>query len=579
MTWDEGDQTADIVKATQFGVLERCKQLVEAGYDVNKRDLENVTLLHWASINNRIEIVKYYISQNAVVDAVGGDLSSTPLHWAIRQGHLRMVVLLMKHGADPQIRDGEGYSGIHLAAQYGHTSIVAYLLAKGVPPNAPDKNEMTALMWAVSKVNGVDPCRLLLSCGASPSIQDKLHGNTAIHWAIIAGNNTAIQLMIDYNPNMDIPNYQGVTPFAQLVLERPKWLNQKVFERLVDKYLPKKDRGYVGRIKDSKRIRKYSMVGLPFTVLLLLGCLFNADSTYLVKSILLGVIALFVHLIAKYLFDDNAINIVPISIYLSTKAWIYIVMIVVVSPAFGMLPTSAFLLLSLFLLYSFWKCWKSDPGIVESTTESKYKSIVRLAETTGFDLEKFCTTCLVQRPIRSKHCSVCNRCIARFDHHCPWVGNCIGAKNHHYFVYFLFSLSGMCVFYVCACLSYWKEACSLPDKTSEAIIAAARCNGFVSLTAGSAIIHSIWVGGLAVSQLYQVICMSMTTNERINQGRYSHFIDSNRKYGRSPFFRGIVRNCVDFFELRCCGLVRPEVVDWTTFYESEEKESLLLETI
>ncbi|KAK2704545.1 hypothetical protein QYM36_016821 [Artemia franciscana] len=314
MTWDEGDQTADIC-----GVLERCKQLVEAGYNVNKRDAENLTLLHWASLNNRKEIVNYYISQNAVVDAVGGVVSSTPLHWAIKQGLLQMVVLLMKHGADPQIRDGEGYSGIHLAAQYGHTSIIAYLVAKGVPPDAPDKNKMTALMWAVGLVDGVDPCRLLLSCGASPSIQDKLYGNTAIHWAIIAGNKTAIHLMINYNPNMDIPNYQGVTPFAQLVLERPKWLNHKVFGRLVDKYVPKKDRGYVGRIKDSKRIRKYSMVGLPFTVLLLLGCLFNADSTYLVKSILLGVIALFVHLIAKYLFDDNAINIVPISSYLSTK--------------------------------------------------------------------------------------------------------------------------------------------------------------------------------------------------------------------------------------------------------------------
>ena len=64
--------------------------------------------------------------------------------------------------------------------------------------------------------------------------------------------------MIDYNPNMDIPNYQDVTPFAQLVLKRPKWLNQKVFEQLVDKYLPKEDRGYKGirikyrRIKDAK---------------------------------------------------------------------------------------------------------------------------------------------------------------------------------------------------------------------------------------------------------------------------------------------------------------------------------------
>lgn len=42
-----------------------------------------------------------------------------------------MVVLLMQYGADPSIRDGEGYSCIHIAAQFAHTAVVAYLIAKG----------------------------------------------------------------------------------------------------------------------------------------------------------------------------------------------------------------------------------------------------------------------------------------------------------------------------------------------------------------------------------------------------------------------------------------------------------------
>ena len=68
-----------------------------------------------------------------------------------RQGHLAVVILLMKLGADPMIYDGEGFTAIHLAAQFGHTAVVAYLLAHEVPVNSPDLQGMTPLMWAVSR--------------------------------------------------------------------------------------------------------------------------------------------------------------------------------------------------------------------------------------------------------------------------------------------------------------------------------------------------------------------------------------------------------------------------------------------
>lgn len=42
----------------RYGLLERCQELVEAGYDVRQPDKENVTLLHWAAINNRLDLVK-----------------------------------------------------------------------------------------------------------------------------------------------------------------------------------------------------------------------------------------------------------------------------------------------------------------------------------------------------------------------------------------------------------------------------------------------------------------------------------------------------------------------------------------
>ncbi len=72
-----------IVQAVQYNEIERVKELVESlQHDVNTPDQEGCFLLHWASINNHVELVRYLIAKGALVDVKGGDLKSTPLHWA-----------------------------------------------------------------------------------------------------------------------------------------------------------------------------------------------------------------------------------------------------------------------------------------------------------------------------------------------------------------------------------------------------------------------------------------------------------------------------------------------------------------
>lgn len=93
----------------------------------------------------------------------------------------------------------------------------------------------------------------------------------------------------------------------------------------------------------------------------------------------------------------------------------------------------------------FWICSTKDPGAITAAHHAEY---MKDYEPDGvyYSTAQDCYTCKLVKPARSKHCSICDVCISRFDHHCSWVNNCIGKKNYKSFLGFIISTAILCLY-------------------------------------------------------------------------------------------------------------------------------------
>ncbi|XP_027864806.1 palmitoyltransferase ZDHHC9 [Xiphophorus couchianus] len=159
---------------------------------------------------------------------------------------------------------------------------------------------------------------------------------------------------------------------------------------------------------------------------------------------------------------------------------------------------------------------------------------------------KYCYTCKIFRPPRASHCSICDNCVDRFDHHCPWVGNCVGKRNYRYFYLFTLTLSLLTIYIFAFNIVH--------------VVMRSVDQGFLSTlkeTPGTVLevlvcFFTLWsMVGLTGFHTY-LISLNQTTNEDI-KGSWS-----GKNRGQNPYsHKNIVKNCCEVL----CGPTYPSVLD------------------
>ena len=117
----------------------------------NVQNENGYTPLMLAAYYNKTDIISYLLENKAAINA--SSPYGTALMAAVFKGHKQAVLLLLQHGADPNIPDENKATALQMSALFNHNDIAKYLLEYGADTNAKDFRGNKALDYAIVKQN------------------------------------------------------------------------------------------------------------------------------------------------------------------------------------------------------------------------------------------------------------------------------------------------------------------------------------------------------------------------------------------------------------------------------------------
>uniref|UniRef100_A0A6B2L0R6 Palmitoyltransferase n=1 Tax=Arcella intermedia TaxID=1963864 RepID=A0A6B2L0R6_9EUKA len=514
---------------------------------VHEVDSDNVTPLHWAALDNHMEVANLLVQAGARLDVFTNLEGHSPLDWACIRGNLKMILFLISCGATIDRRDKRGYHALHHCVMYNHLEAAFYLLHEyHLDVEMTDDLGHTLLMWA-SYSGFVPMMRILLREHADVTKTDK-DGKTALQWAACKGRTSAVELLLRV----------GADHRSEAPINAAK--DRKFFD--TSTYLEIARNNPSVRLEGRKAF-KHQLYFLPFFFVPWVFFSFAYAPFLLLSFLLMGgpIYLIWKHYLqVRWINDTEDRNPFYLGIFISSYLLSITVYFTVLLPA--KIPTlqdiyidtpegktlgpdsySAlyFILFNLIWFISYMGLLYQDPGIIPKDSTPIKDILAGLRSGKG----SYCVTCQVRRPLRSKHCRSCDQCVARFDHYCPWINNDVGYGNHRLF---LVELLGICInhwWFINLCSDYL--AFTMTDDISSSYFYSIPYvldhDPVVFLMILYHFLFGLWQSYNLFASLV-LISINLTTNENLRKKNYPYLWKDNKFF--NLWHRGVLNNIYEF---------------------------------
>jgi len=205
--------TADIFTAIGMGEVDRVDQFLQADPKLlqARSPMKRAGVMDWAVKLGHREMVKRLLAHGATLGRPGRPRQATLLHLAVKEGDVAMVELLLGAGISAKATTRRSASALHVAIGAGHEEMVRLLVARGADPNASNQAGSTPLHESVMRKGTIGMMRILLEAGAKVGAQDT-RGGSVLAAAARGGDLQRIQLLLDHGAKVATADLTGRTP-------------------------------------------------------------------------------------------------------------------------------------------------------------------------------------------------------------------------------------------------------------------------------------------------------------------------------------------------------------------------------